>query len=52
MPILPEQISTQLMIWAVALFIIKHLAADFLLQTSWMAKGKEDTAFYLLTELL
>jgi hypothetical protein len=41
MPILPEQISTQLMIWAVALFIIKHLAADFLLQTSWMAKGKE-----------
>jgi len=41
MPILPEQISTQLLIWAVALFIIKQLAADFLLQTSWMAKGKE-----------
>lgn len=41
MPILPEQISTQLLIWAVALFIIKHLAADFLLQTGWMAKGKE-----------
>jgi hypothetical protein len=41
MPIMPEQISSQLLIWAVALFIIKHLAADFLLQTSWMAKGKE-----------
>lgn len=41
MPTMPEQISTQLFIWAVALFIIKHLVADFLFQTSWMAKGKE-----------
>ena len=41
MPIIPEQIASHLLIWAVALFIIKHLLADFLLQTSWMAKGKE-----------
>jgi len=44
---LPEQISTQLLIWAVALFIIKHLLADFILQTSWMAKGKEQTEGWL-----
>jgi hypothetical protein len=41
MPTVPEQIASHLLIWAVALFIIKHLIADFLLQTSWMAKGKE-----------
>jgi hypothetical protein len=47
MPTLPEQIPTQLLIWAVALFIIKHLLADFLLQTSWMAKGKESVEGWL-----
>ena len=41
MPTVPEQIASQTLIWAVALFIIKHLLADFVLQTSWMAKGKE-----------
>lgn len=41
MPTIPEQISSHLLIWAVALFIVKHLLADFLLQTSWMAQGKE-----------
>jgi len=41
MPIIPEQIASHLVIWAVALFIVKHLLADFVLQTSWMAKGKE-----------
>lgn len=41
MPIMPEPIASHLLIWAVALFVIKHLLADFLLQTSWMAKGKE-----------
>lgn len=47
MPTLPEQISTQLLIWAVALFIIKHLLADFILQTGWMARGKERTEGWL-----
>ena len=41
MPTMPEQISTQLLVWAVALFIIKHLVADFLFQTGCMARGKE-----------
>jgi hypothetical protein len=41
MPIIPEQISAHILIWATALFILKQLAADFLLQTAWMAKGKE-----------
>ncbi len=41
MPTIPEQIASDLLIWAVALFVIKHLLADFLLQTSWMAQGKE-----------
>ncbi|EKF57441.1 MAG: DUF3307 domain-containing protein [Agrobacterium albertimagni] len=41
MPIIPEQIASDLLIWAVALFVIKHFLADFLLQTSWMAHGKE-----------
>ena len=41
MPTMPEQISTQFLVWAVALFIIKHLVADFLFQTGWMARGKE-----------
>ena len=44
MPTMPEQIASDLLIWAVALFIIKHLLSDFILQTSWMAKGKEQTA--------
>ncbi|MCZ8180746.1 MAG: DUF3307 domain-containing protein [Rhizobium sp.] len=43
MPTMPEQIASHLLIWAVALFIIKHLLSDFILQTSWMAKGKEQT---------
>jgi hypothetical protein len=41
MPTMPEQIASHLLIWAVALFIFKHLLADFVLQTSWMALGKE-----------
>ncbi|KQW27156.1 hypothetical protein ASE36_19590 [Rhizobium sp. Root274] len=41
MPIIPEQISAHVLIWATALFILKQLVADFLLQTAWMAKGKE-----------
>lgn len=41
MPIIPEQISAHVLIWATALFILKQLVADFILQTAWMAKGKE-----------
>ncbi|MDH4439025.1 MAG: DUF3307 domain-containing protein [Rhizobium sp.] len=41
MPIIPEQISAHVLIWASALFILKQLVADFILQTAWMAKGKE-----------
>jgi len=44
---LPEQISTQLLTWAAALFIIKHLLADFILQTGWMARGKEQVDGWL-----
>jgi hypothetical protein len=41
MPSLPEQISTHWMVLGLVLFIIKQWVADFLLQTVWMAKGKE-----------
>jgi hypothetical protein len=41
MPIIPEQISAHVLIWATALFILKQFVADFVLQTGWMAKGKE-----------
>ena len=47
MPTMPEQIAPQLLIWAVALFIIKHLLADFILQTGWMARGKEQSEGWL-----
>ena len=30
-----------------AVFIIKHLVADFLLQTTWMAQGKERSSGWL-----
>lgn len=38
---LPDLISTRWIIAAVVVFQIKHLLADFILQTSWMAYGKE-----------
>lgn len=41
MPTLPEQISTHWMVLGLALFFLKQWVADFLLQTAWMAKGKE-----------
>ena len=34
-------ISTTWIIAALVIFLAKHLAADFLLQTAWMANGKE-----------
>jgi hypothetical protein len=39
--ILPEQLPTAWLCVAMLLFIVKHLVADFFLQTSWMALGKE-----------
>lgn len=38
---LPNLISTPWIIAAVAVFQIKHLFADFILQNTWMAHGKE-----------
>jgi hypothetical protein len=37
----PHVISTYWTIAALIIFLFKHLVADFLLQTSWMASGKE-----------
>jgi hypothetical protein len=37
----PDVISTSWTIAALVIFLIKHLFADFFLQTSWMANGKE-----------
>ncbi|UJW74974.1 DUF3307 domain-containing protein [Rhizobium sp. SL42] len=48
MPILPEQISTHWMVGALALFLVKQWVADFLLQTAWMAKGKERSSGWVL----
>ncbi len=38
---MPNVISTTWIIAALVIFLAKHLAADFLLQTAWMANGKE-----------
>jgi len=38
---LPAQLSTYWVIVAFSAFLAKQFAADFLLQTSWMAHGKE-----------
>jgi len=37
----PNVISTPWTIAALVIFLFKHLVADFLLQTAWMANGKE-----------
>ncbi len=37
----PSVISTPWTVAALIIFLIKHLFADFFLQTSWMANGKE-----------
>ena len=41
MPSMPEMISTHWIVWGMALFLLKHLVADFLLQTAWIAIGKQ-----------
>ena len=38
---MPSVISTAWTITALVIFLGKHLVADFLLQTAWMANGKE-----------
>ncbi len=51
----PNVISTTWVIAALVIFLAKHLAADFLLQTSWMANGKEQPTgwfFPLLAHVL
>ena len=52
---MPNVISTTWVIAALVIFLAKHLAADFLLQTSWMANGKEQPTgwfFPLLAHVL
>lgn len=44
----PNVISTTWVIAALVIFLAKHLAADFILQTSWMANGKEQPIGWFL----
>ena len=44
---IPDQISTLWIAAASAAFLAKHFLADFLLQTNWMATGKERPAGWL-----
>jgi hypothetical protein len=37
----PHVVSTYWTVAALVIFLFKHLTADFFLQTSWMANGKE-----------
>jgi hypothetical protein len=43
----PNVISTTWVIAALVIFLAKHLAADFILQTAWMANGKEQPTGWL-----
>jgi hypothetical protein len=45
---LPSQLPTFWLCLAVLLFLAKHLIADFLVQTGWMAVGKEGATGWLL----
>ena len=45
---IPDQISTAWIAAASAAFLAKHFLADFLLQTDWMAAGKERPRGWLL----
>lgn len=38
---MPKDISSYWVLWASVVFLIKHYVADFLLQTNWIARGKE-----------
>lgn len=48
MAIFPAQLSTTWLCVAVVLFTVKHLVADFFLQTSWIALGKERAEGWIL----
>ena len=45
---IPEQISTAWIAATSVAFLIKHFLADFLLQTDWMAAGKDRPKGWLL----
>ena len=45
---MPNAISTGWIVGALIAFLIKHLFADFFLQTSWMANGKEQASGWAL----
>ncbi len=45
---MPNLISTAWILAALIAFLFKHLIADFFLQTSWMANGKEQPQGWLL----
>ncbi|WP_244712304.1 DUF3307 domain-containing protein [Rhizobium cremeum] len=45
---MPDQISTAWMMSGIALFLAKHLLADFIWQTKWMALGKERAEGWLV----
>nr|WP_298094528.1 DUF3307 domain-containing protein [uncultured Shinella sp.] len=45
---IPDQISTAWIAAASVTFLIKHFLADFLLQTDWMAAGKDQPKGWLL----
>ncbi|MFC3076245.1 DUF3307 domain-containing protein [Shinella pollutisoli] len=45
---LPQELSTLAVAVAVAAFLAKHFLADFLLQTDWMAAGKDRAEGWLL----
>ena len=45
---MPNAISTGWIVGALIAFLIKHLFADFFLQTTWMANGKEQAHGWLL----
>ena len=48
MAVLPAQLPTTWLCLAVVGFLLKHWIADFILQTHWMAHGKEAKENWLL----
>jgi hypothetical protein len=46
--VLPELLSAWWVVFLSVVFIAKHFVADFLLQTGWMARGKERTDHWAL----
>lgn len=44
---MPDMISTHWIVWGIVLFLMKHLLADFVLQSSWIAGGKQQREGWL-----